>query len=195
MKHLISLRPDRHAGVTALRAFTLLELLVVIGIIALLASLAAPAFSDFAEKGREVKCQQNLRDLFVLISTAATDNDGRFPKIEVDPENPIHAGDPEAKPLLETLRRYGATEKGLQCPSDLAGPNWYAKKQTSYMWQPMAEDENKNAINIYIRGTVMPAQLRRVRLLQDWDLVHAPSQTGLRRRMNVVYADGHVSAR
>jgi prepilin-type N-terminal cleavage/methylation domain-containing protein/prepilin-type processing-associated H-X9-DG protein len=176
-------------------AFTLIELLFVVVIIALLAGLAVPAMQSFADKGRDLKCQQNLRDLFVLINSAATDNDNQYPRIESDLQNPIHPGDPLARTLLEVIRPYGGTEKNLQCPLDLTGPNWYAKKQTSYMWQPFSEDETTTNIKLYTRRGTFPVPLSRVRLLQDWDLVHGAAEPGMRKRMNVVYADGHVSAR
>lgn len=174
--------------------FTLIELLCVITIIALLAALAIPGAEGFFEKSREMQCAQNLRQVFVFVSSAANDNDNRFPKIEIDPEHPVHGGDPHARPLFETLKRYGCTEKTLQCPSDLSGPNWYAKKHTSYMWQPYSEDEPTSAITIYTPRGTFPGRLSRVRLTQDWDLVH-PAGTGQRKRMNTLYADGHVALR
>ncbi|MEQ1862055.1 MAG: type II secretion system protein [Chthoniobacteraceae bacterium] len=176
-------------------AFTLIELLCVMAIIGLLASMAIPAMSGFIEKGREVKCMQNLKNIFIFTSSAADDNDNRFPKIEIDPDNPAFGDDPLAKPIFETLQRYGCTEKSLQCPTDVIGPNWYEKKKTSYMWQPFAEDEPTNSITIFTPRGAFPAKLSRVRLCQDWDLVHAASDVGMRKRMNVLYADGHVQLR
>jgi len=46
------------------RAFTLIELLFTIAIIALLAGLLIPAASSFLDRGKDLKCQQNLRELF-----------------------------------------------------------------------------------------------------------------------------------
>jgi prepilin-type processing-associated H-X9-DG protein len=97
--------------------------------------------------------------------------------------------------MFEVLKRYGCTEKTLQCPTDLAGPNWYKKKKTSYMWQPYSEDEPTTQITIYTSRGNFPGRLSRVRLCTDWSAVHAPEDVGKRNRMNTLYADGHVVLR
>src|SRR5688572_17074455 len=104
------------------RGFTLIELLLVIAIVALLATLIVPVIQGMKDKSNDLQCRTHLRDLFVMLTSAATENDGRYPEIEIDIENPVHADNARAKPLLETLRPYGAIEKTLQCPADLAGP-------------------------------------------------------------------------
>lgn len=48
---------------TALRAFTLIEMLVVIGIIGILASLAVPAATGVMKKAKKVKTQAALKDI------------------------------------------------------------------------------------------------------------------------------------
>jgi prepilin-type N-terminal cleavage/methylation domain-containing protein/prepilin-type processing-associated H-X9-DG protein len=190
MKHPSRLLPQCR------RAFTLIELLCVIAIIALLATLLAPMTATLIEKGRQVKCAQNLKNLFVFLNAAANDNGNRYPRIQIDPEKreDSEGGEPQ-KPLFETLERYGCSRKDLQCPSDLAGANWFTKKGTSYMWQPFSEDEPTQNITILSRRGATLARLSRVRLVQDWDLPHAPQEIGMRKRMNVLYADGHVSLR
>lgn len=60
--------------------FTLLELLVVIVIIGLLAAMMFPVFSRIQERGREVQCASNLRQLHQAAMSYANDNGGRLPQ-------------------------------------------------------------------------------------------------------------------
>ena len=61
------------------RAFTLVELLVVIGIIAVLIGVLLPVLAGVAARGRDVKCQANLRSCVQMMLTYATENKGSLP--------------------------------------------------------------------------------------------------------------------
>jgi prepilin-type processing-associated H-X9-DG protein/prepilin-type N-terminal cleavage/methylation domain-containing protein len=58
-----------------LRAFTLVELLVVISILALLLAILIPALSRARAKGREIVCMNNLKQLQTCAKLYSLDND------------------------------------------------------------------------------------------------------------------------
>src|SRR3954465_11759402 len=71
-------RRHRHIAAT-LRAFTLVELLVVIGIIALLVGILMPALSRAREGARRVQCLSNLRQLSTATVAYCNENRGVYP--------------------------------------------------------------------------------------------------------------------
>lgn len=60
------------------QGFTLIELLVVVAIIGILASLLFPVFVQAREKGRQITCLSNLRQLAMAMVMYCQDNDGGF---------------------------------------------------------------------------------------------------------------------
>src|SRR5262245_53392255 len=67
-------RAKRH-----LRAFTLVELLVVIGIIAVLVAILLPTLSKAQEASRRVTCLSNLRQVYTAFMFYAKDNRDQVP--------------------------------------------------------------------------------------------------------------------
>jgi prepilin-type processing-associated H-X9-DG protein/prepilin-type N-terminal cleavage/methylation domain-containing protein len=63
------------------RAFTLVELLVVIGIIALLMGFLMPALGRAREAGRAVTCASNLRQLNTALVMFANEHRGHLPNV------------------------------------------------------------------------------------------------------------------
>jgi prepilin-type N-terminal cleavage/methylation domain-containing protein/prepilin-type processing-associated H-X9-DG protein len=64
-----------------IKAFTLVELLVVISIIGLLAGLAVPAINGALKKAKSGACMANLRQIGLALITYATDSEsGKFPE-------------------------------------------------------------------------------------------------------------------
>jgi prepilin-type N-terminal cleavage/methylation domain-containing protein len=186
-------------------AFTLIELVVVIAIIASLVTLLMPAIGQMFERGRETKCTNNLRQIGMLIQGAAMDNNGVYPEIENDRENPIHD---EEQGTVQTLRELvearGGTVDLVKCPSDIqstlahskngATTSYFEAKGSSYEWYPYYEGENVNAVNRYGRMGIRTLPPSQVRLLMDYaengEGPHGRSVTG--SKMHVFYADGSV---
>jgi prepilin-type N-terminal cleavage/methylation domain-containing protein/prepilin-type processing-associated H-X9-DG protein len=61
------------------RAFTLVELLVVIGIIAVLVGVLLPVLSKVQGRGRDLKCQTNIRQIMIALTGYAQENRGFYP--------------------------------------------------------------------------------------------------------------------
>jgi prepilin-type N-terminal cleavage/methylation domain-containing protein/prepilin-type processing-associated H-X9-DG protein len=168
------------------RAFTLVELLVVIAIIGCLVSLLMPSLQEVRQKADSLKCISNLRQIGVSLILYANDHSQRMPVIEPWPGQPVYAASDGAQTILQALGPYGVAAAVLQCPSDLKGPNYYAKEGASYQWFPMANGQNTQAIKFgWMNNQSQAMQMSKLFIAFDYSAVHNGGS-------NMLYGDGHV---
>jgi len=103
----------RRAG--RLRAFSLIELLVVVGIIVLLMSITFPALKRSLRQARSTVCMHNLRAIDQMMQMYRFESKGFLPHMpEADSED-----DTESKPWFDALvPRYLTDLSVLICPDD-----------------------------------------------------------------------------
>lgn len=167
------------------QAFSLVELLVVMAIVAMLLTISMPEFNKTLDRARSTACAANLRQIGVATLLYVGENNSTYPIIETNPANPVYPEEIEARSMLETLGDYGLDAAALRCPSDLGGPNNFAKFGSSYDWRPIVDDENSLNPIIYTRRGARRVSPKRIRLVTDYEAVH-------NGRMNRLFADGRV---
>jgi len=168
-------------------AFTLIELLVVIAIIAILASLLMPALSRAKEKGYNITCLNNLKQLGVALNLYAECNDGKLPIAE---QNPLY---PSTNPPLPRICDLLALHLGystnplpqintvFRCPKD--DGVMFEKVGSSYEWN--AWYGGRPVSNM--RTSQNPVS--EAALMYDYDNYHGAGTNGAK---NCLFGDYHV---
>lgn len=197
-------------------AFTLIELLVVVAIIAVLAALLFPSLTAFMEKGRATDCANNLSSMGKVMTQYMSDSKGTFfakdaeaadvwPKVlnrnymgkdwkpfrsPFDKVTTSRPKNPEADPIPVS---YGINEKLF----DTFEGKWKAPRSLLIMaacaLQPTDTKDPVFATDAFSTSNVMlkaPGGSGKA----DDSAAYGHGTHERRRKINVLYADGHVGA-
>lgn len=113
-----------------IKAFTLVELLVVVVILAVLMGLGVPAVQRSLEKARATTCLSNLRQIGLALASYAGDHEQELPNLVLLGRS----SKSEDVPVMDTvlLPYVGNSPEVFRCPSD--NKKYYEDSGCSYFW-------------------------------------------------------------
>jgi prepilin-type N-terminal cleavage/methylation domain-containing protein len=173
-----------------LRAFTLLEVLLVVLIISILIALSVPSLARARKTANRTSCGAQLHSLGNGLQVYLAENNFVMPLSAMMPS--INA---PVEPLPVTLSREVPGAKAWHCPADNNGytrltdaaafDSYFAGEGTSYEYSMTLGGKQVNRWFLYSlfgeHGTYV---------LSDFDAFHAPK--GTVNSKNILFADSHI---
>ena len=121
--------------------FTIVELLATITIISVLSALLLPVLGNAREKGREISCLNNLKQIGIAVELYTQDCDGWTPPLYDDSGN---GG------IYVTLNEYLKNANVFWCPSSGDNRKWNGQSA------PISTKGVSYGFNFYGTGTIAP---------------------------------------
>ena len=160
-----------------IRAFTLVELLVVLAVVGVLVAVGIPVYGRMVETGRAAKCVANLRQIGTALGLYLGEHNMTMPTLLAGRTNLSQDGDY----IDNTLNAYTQGNPSVfACPSD---GGQAAQSGTSYYWNQALNGQvmsGLNFLNNYDQTQVI--------ILADKAAYHPY----LVNKVNFLYADGHA---
>ena len=147
--------------------FTLIELVVVIAIIALLLALSVPP-----PPPTNIKCNSNLKNLYLILQMYADDHGGLFPNITDYSQVPLK--------VMEALKPYVNSDEIFWCPDD---PEKSKHPGGSYDWR-VTHDPKTTLSGVRLDLLRHPSRV----------IIAGERSAGWHKsgKINVLDADGHL---
>jgi prepilin-type N-terminal cleavage/methylation domain-containing protein len=132
------------------RAFTLIEILVVVAIIAILAAISVPVAGGMLDRGADASDLNNLRQIGTAISQFAAENNGRIPNNDLPIGGTSVGDDPPRPSFMESVDRFLPPDAKFGKGSIFnwgRRPLWYSKR-----FAKMPAGKSFNANNFFYWG-------------------------------------------
>lgn len=185
-----------------LRAFTLIEVLVVVGIIGLLVSILLPSFGEVRRVSRRTACMSNLKQIGTGVSAYLSTNRDTFPVIAPLPSVEVDLAededrDPRPAITVALARELGGASEVYLCPADqntqnpdLGRPRYFDSEGTSYEWEPEINGQRIRGRTIPLFKGLVDARPEQVFITSDFEAFHGGPEKRL--SLNRLYADMQV---